>query len=327
MLQLLLALSSGTGLYFIWHSFTAGRKVEDFPEDALTYLPKPKPGILSWVSQKIGLELPQVYRALFWGVPGGLVFSLLSWLIWGWPTLVILSFGVGFVAPLWYLIGRENKRRVEFAEDLAEALEIMRMQLQYGGYGIASAFSGLAESGPERLRGEFRRIYEDTGLYGLKTALKLAQERLANAQFDLLALALITSDRAGSPVSRVLETLVTTIQANQDIARQGHAEQVKTILSARLVAFMPRIILTFLKLNGSDYTDAYSTPPGQFALLIGLSLMFGGYAMMRFLARIPPERRGVKSCVIIKMCTYFRNYSLQKSGSGLLLAIVFIDKS
>jgi Flp pilus assembly protein TadB len=49
-----------------------------------------------------------------------------------------------------------------------------------------------------------------------------------------------------------------------------------------------------LKLSGSDYTETFDTPLGQMVLVIGLSLMVGGYLMMRALSGLPREKRTFK---------------------------------
>lgn len=297
MLLLMLALFTGTGMLLLWSSLTTNHKTlqtengnsEAEAEDEVGS--EPLEGALDKLARRLGLENQHLQRALIIGIPGAIIGGLFANLLWGWPVLILAGIAGGAIAPLWFVVGRQAKQKLTFQEDLASAIDTLRTLLQFGGLGLTGAIAAIAERGPQRLRKEFRTIYEDASLYGLEEALRLAQSRLADPQFDLVALALITADRAGSRVGGVLDNLSRTIRANLSITRQVQAEQVKQILSARLVALLPLGIITLLKITGSDYTAAFDTPLGQLVLVIALGLMFLGYVAMRALSSLPKERR------------------------------------
>jgi tight adherence protein B len=307
--QVIMALLFASGLYLIWsalagsgdRSAQTGLSRAEFSgsglgEDTEEGLELPAPGLISRLALRLGVELEprQARRLLIWSLPGAVAGAIMSILLWNWPVMLPVGAGAGALAPVWVLAGQRSRRKLELQEGLAAACDTLRTLLQFGGLGITSAIGVLSERGPDRLRAEFRTIYEDTRLYELEVSLKLAQQRLNDAQFDLVAMALITADRAGSSVGGVLENLARTIRANLSVTRQVRAEQVKNTLSAGIIALMPLGILTFLKLTSSDYTVPYDTPFGQFVLLVGLLLIALGYLAMRWLARIPGERRTFK---------------------------------
>ncbi|HEX2912217.1 MAG TPA: type II secretion system F family protein [Chloroflexia bacterium] len=300
MLLLMLALFTGVGMMFLWSSLTTTRSTiqpgeneleSEFDNETETLQDT---GLLSRLARRLGLESKQVQKALLIGIPGALAGGLIANVVWGWPVLIFAGLMAGGITPLWYMAGRQAKARLAFQEDLASAIDTLRTLLQFGGLGLTGAIAALAERGPQRLRSEFRTIYEDASLYGLEQALRLSQSRLSDPQFDLVALALITADRAGSRVGGVLDNLSRTIRANLSIMRQIQAEQVKQVLSARLVAILPLGIITLLKLTGSDYTTTFDTALGQIVLVIALGLMLTGYVMMRALSGLPRERRTFK---------------------------------
>lgn len=300
MLMLMLSLFTGTGMLLLWSSLTMTQpqeqsvdgELEGELEDEAVSLSTAGP--LASLARRLGMESRQVQRALLIGGPCAIVGGLIASAVWGWPVLIFAGVVGGGVAPLWWLAGRQAQQRLAFQEDLASAIDTLRTLLQFGGLGLTGAIAALAERGPQRLRSEFRTIYEDASLYGLDQALRLSQNRLADPQFDLVALALITADRAGSRVSGVLENLSRTIRANLNIRRQVGAEQVKQVLSARLIALLPLGIITLLKLTGSDYTATFDTALGQIVLIVALGLMLTGYLMMRALSGLPRERRTFK---------------------------------
>jgi tight adherence protein B len=300
MLLLVLALLTGIGMLLMWNGLTTTAKAvqlnsEDiegeFEEEQVA---TQQSRLLIGLGQWIGLEINQVQKALLIGIPGALAGGFIAYLVWGWPVMIFAGIGAGGIGPLLFFIRQTTKQRLAFAEDLASAIDILRTLLQFGGVGLTGAIAALAERGPQRLRNEFRTIYEDASLYGLDQALKLSQSRLADPQFDLVALALITADRAGSRVGGVLDNLSRTIRANLSITRQIQAEQVKQVLSARLVSLIPLGIITLLKLSGSDYTATFDTVLGQIVLVIALGFMLTGYIMMRALSGLPHERRTFK---------------------------------
>lgn len=304
MVQTILALLFATGIYLIWSGLTGSRisqnpiglsQLENSGSGGDTELVKlPAPSPISRLASRLGLEPPQVRKLLVWSLPGAVIGAIISILLWNWPVMVPVGASAGAIAPFWVLAGQRTRRKIELQEGLAAACDTLRTLLQFGGLGITSAIGVLGERGPEHLRGEFRTIYEDIRLYDLETSLRLAQQRLNDAQFDLIVMALITADRAGSSVGKVLESLARTIRANLSVTRQVRAEQVKNTLSASIIALMPLGILTFLKLTSSDYTGPYDTPFGQFVLLLGLLLIAFGYLAMRWFAHIPGEHRTFK---------------------------------
>ncbi len=302
MLLLMLSLFTGSGMLLMWNSLTSTSKVvqlnaggleeEEFAEE--DRLSNQESRLVNGLARRMGLESSQVQKASLIGIPGALTGGFIAYGVWGWPVMILAGIGAGGIGPLWFFIRQTTKQRLAFAEDLASAIDTLRTLLQFGGVGLTGAIAALAERGPQRLRTEFRTIYEDASLYGLEQALKLSQSRLADPQFDLVALALITADRAGSRVGGVLDNLSRTIRANLSITRQIQAEQVKQVLSARLVSLVPLGIITLLKLSGSDYTATFDTGLGQIVLIVALGLMLAGYIMMRALSGLPHERRTFK---------------------------------
>lgn len=300
MALLVVALFTGVGMLLMWTSLTQTPKsiqlnsfgYEEGVEDE--FVTSGWSRFRGELGRRTGLEGNQVQKALLIGMPGAIAGGVAAYTIWGWPVLIIAGTVAGGICPLWFFISQNTKQRLNFAEDLASAIDTLRTLLQFGGVGLTGAIAALAERGPQRLRAEFRTIYEDASLYGLEQALTLAQNRVADPQFDLVALTLITADQAGSRVSGVLDNLSRTIRANLSITRQIQAEQVKQVLSARLVSFIPLGIITLLKLTGSDYTAAFDTGLGQMVLVISLGFMLAGYVMMRALSGLPRERRTFK---------------------------------
>ncbi len=195
------------------------------------------------------------------------------------------------MAPAWFEVEREGRRQNELQEDLSKAVEMLQVSMGDGPYGIASGLSKLAERGPESLRQEFRTIMEDARFYGLGAALKAGQDRRADPNFDIFAVALIAADRQGGGLEKVLARLVQVIRDNLRVNGEIRAAQVKYLWSARVCALVPVIILTFFKINGNSYTRAFDSPAGQFLLTVGLALAAVGYIVMRWLGKIKGEHR------------------------------------
>lgn len=316
MVKFILAMVLATGLYLIWTAITgdkaetiflkqAAREAEENSSDASSQtaseeeiakvfaqqkLKAKRVGLLGKMSARSGLEVEQIQRSLVISLPGSLVGGLVAWLIWGWPVMLFLGGLAGAVAPVWWLANQSHRKRLLFEEDLASSIDTLSSLIS-AGLGISSAIKSLSETGPERLQSEFASIYEEASFFGLKAALQLAQDRLGNSQFDLVALSLITADTTGGEIAERMKRLARTIRANLAITRQSLAEQAGQVIAARLVSVTPLAVLTLIKLVNPSYVQVYSTDLGQVALISGLTLAGFGYFLMRLFSRLPTPKR------------------------------------
>ena len=101
----------------------------------------------------------------------------------------------------------------------------------------------------------------DMRLSGFEEAVRLTQDRLADPVFDTVAAALVMSHRVGGRnLSTVLEGLGRSVRQAVQVEREVRAEQAKNVLSARIIASLPVVLILAIRGMNPDYLDVFSTP-------------------------------------------------------------------
>jgi tight adherence protein B len=221
----------------------------------------------------------------------GLAAGLVAQLLVGWAVVGLAALVAGAVAPTAYYAHREGLRRAAVQEGLATALDRLR-DAQGAGIPIQSALRGLAETGPAVLRPEFARLVREEALLGFPEALAASQARLAEPVWDTAAVALAVNHRLGSRhVGALLARLATTTRAELRVRAELRAQQAQHVLSARMIALLPFVLLLLLRWLNPEYVAVFGTARGQ-AVLAGCALVaLGGYAVMLRVARLPVDAR------------------------------------
>jgi tight adherence protein B len=160
------------------------------------------------------------------------------------------------------------------------------------GLSVQEALIGLARNGPHALRGEFSTLVREGRLIGFEPALRGMRERLIDPVFDIVAAALVLNDRVGGRnVTQVLDRLAQATRAQQRIQQELRAFQGRNVLSARIVAAVPLVVLFAIRWVSPDYLSLFDTFWGQVLLLGSVASVGVGYLAMRWMARLPGEER------------------------------------
>jgi tight adherence protein B len=160
------------------------------------------------------------------------------------------------------------------------------------GLSVPEALAGLAEHGPEVLRPELTRLVRDMRLVGLPRALAEARERLADPLFDMTATALALNEAVGGRnVSAVLDRLAHAARGQLAAQEELRVQQARNVLSARIVAAMPLVVLVAARALNPQYMAVFDTPGGQLILAGCAASVALGYAAMRWITRLPGEPR------------------------------------
>ena len=217
--------------------------------------------------------------------------GLLAQLFLGWGVVAVLAAGIGLVAPFAYYVQLHDRRRAAVQTALAGAIAQLRDSIRTG-LSVQDALVGLAQNGPVPLRPEFARLVRESRLDGFQAALQAARERLADPVFDLVAASLALNDRLGGRnVSQVLDRLAHATRAQLQIEGEIQAYQARNVLSARVVAAIPLVLLVAIRRINPAYVALFDDVWGQVLLACCVASIALGYAGMLWLTRLPGEHR------------------------------------
>jgi tight adherence protein B len=221
----------------------------------------------------------------------GLASGLVAQLLLGWGLVSLLAAGLGLAAPVAYFVRRHDRRRAAVQAALGEAIAQLRDGIRTG-LSVQEAQVALARSGPEALRPDFARLVRETRLVGPDRALAAMQERLADPVFDVVAATLLLNDRVGgSRLSEVLDRLAQATRAELRLQEELRAYQARHVLSARIVAAVPLVVLVAIRQLNPSYLAVFDDWPGQLRLAGCAASVALGYAAMLWVARLPGEER------------------------------------
>ncbi len=209
----------------------------------------------------------------------------------GWPVLSLAAGGVSAVVPSWYQSHRESRLRDLIDDAVAEAVDSLRDAARVG-IGMEAALRALGQTGPEPLRPVFRAFDADARLVGFEDALIRARGRVAHPAFDTLVVALLMSYRVGGRnLSGVLDGLSQSVRGAARARREVRAAQAEHVLSARVIAVLPLVLIVAIRATNPGYLDVFSTPTGQAVLALCLVSVAVGYAGMLRATALPGRER------------------------------------
>jgi len=284
MTPFLLSIGLGLGAFLIYEGLTNPRSVGAERES------RRRVG-LAEALRRAGLPDVTPRDFALFALAAGLLCALLAQLLLGWGLVSLLAGLAGATAPVAYYAQRHEKRRAQTQAALVDAIAQLRDAIR-SGLSVQEALAGLARVGPEALRPDFQILSREMGLLGAEPALTAMRDRLADPLFDIVAATLILNDRLGGRnVSQVLDELAETTRAQLRVQDELRAHQAQTVLSARVVAVMPLIVLIIIRQMNPRYLAIFNDWSGQVILALCVLSIAIGYGAMLWITRLPAERR------------------------------------
>jgi tight adherence protein B len=283
-LPLVLSVFFGAGVYLIYDSLTRPRVQQ--PKSERGWSVRTREFLV-----RAGLHDVTPRDFVLFSLGAGLVSAIVAQYFLGWLLITVLAAVAGMAAPFVYYVERHDRRRAAVQTAMAEAISQLRDSIR-SGLSVQEALIGLARNGPHALRGEFSTLVREGRLIGFEPALRGMRERLADPVFDIVGAALVLNDRVGGRnVTQVLDRLAQATRAQQRIQQELRAFQSRNVLSARIVAAVPLVVLFAIRWVSPEYLELFDTWWGQVLLLGSIASVGVGYLAMRWMARLPGEER------------------------------------
>jgi Flp pilus assembly protein TadB len=210
---------------------------------------------LSWPQAVVTVGLPLVVLA-----------------VTGWPVLAGWTLAGVVLLPRLFGSRREAARRLERLAAVAEWTRRLASVLTAGA-GLEHAIAATTNTAPGPIAGDVTRLAGRLrSRQPAAAALRAFADDLADPTGDLVVAALmLAADRRGRGLTRVLEGLAVTVDAEVALRRQVDADRATPRATARYVTIITLVTAGLLVLTRRSYVQPFSTATGQLMLaLIGV---------------------------------------------------------
>ena len=211
----------------------------------------------------------------------------------GGMSLIKLSF-VGILAacasfplPRVYLRFLRKQRMRKFNEQLEDALLSMSSSLK-AGFSINQALEVIAQENRHPISFEFNLLIQELRLgVTLEKALDNMSRRLDCADFELVAVSILTARQTGGELTATLERLAGVIRERVRITARIRALTAQGRLQAVIIGLMPAaLFFAMMNIVPDMMNEFFSTVPGVLCLLGVIVMDVIGFLMIRRITNI-----------------------------------------
>lgn len=212
---------------------------------------------------------------------------LLAILLGAGALIGLVVAGVAGAIPLFVVARMRAKRQALFAEQLPEALDLVRAALQ-AGHGLLSAIGVVAETFPEPISQELRYLVEEVRLgLPLRDALGNLHERTGDQNVPILAIGILTAQEVGGNLAEVIDNVAYTIRERAKLHRDVRVLTAQGRFSGTVLSSLPFLVATVMMLFNRDYfLPLVEERAGHYMIAYALISILLGHMVMRRIVRI-----------------------------------------
>lgn len=201
------------------------------------------------------------------------------------PGLIAPAVGAAiglFGVPRWYLGFMVAGRQKKFAEQLADAIDIIVRGVK-SGLPLNQCLRIIGEESPEPLKGEFRAIVDGQAMgMPLEQNLQRLYENMPLPEVNFFIIVLTIQQKTGGNLSESLGNLSTVLRARKLMREKVKALSSEAKASAMIIGSLPFIVFTLVYIIRPGYmTLLFTTPTGNLILLASAVMMTMGIMVMR----------------------------------------------
>lgn len=237
---------------------------------------------LRMMIDQAGLEISM---QMFWmaSAVAGVVTAFLA-LIAGQGIIAIgLGFLIGFLGlPRWVLGYLRNRRRKNFTEEFANALDVIVRGVK-SGLPLNECLKIIANEAAEPVRGEFKRVV-DAQKIGLPIDQCLGQlyERVSVPEVNFFMIVLIIQQGSGGNLSEALGNLSDVLRTRKQMRAKIQAMSSEAKASAMIIGSLPPGVAGLVYMTSPSYmVELFTTQQGHLMLLGSAIWMSIGVIVMR----------------------------------------------
>jgi len=281
--------------------------VEEEFEDALALAEEQKTTALSeWLDNKLegskfgdkiatnlaqaDLKLrPAEYVAAM--VIASFLLAFFAWAVGGQNIVsALIGAGLGGMVPRFYMKRQQDKRLVNFGNQLPDMLNLVVNGLR-SGYSTMQALEAVSKELPPPLSDEFSRVVKEMQLgISMGESLNNLHRRIPSDDLDLIITAINVQREVGGNLAEILDTISYTIRERIKIKGEIKVLVSQVIYSGRFLALLPLILMGLLWFANREYLMTFFAPGNLLCggIMLGIAgvMVFAGYIIMNKLADI-----------------------------------------
>jgi tight adherence protein B len=212
------------------------------------------------------------------GVTAAAVLGYAAFLLTKAPISGLTGALIGAAMPVLYVWRARSSRFGLFAQQLPDALQMMKNSLQ-AGHTLDRAMLVIAEEMPDPIALEFRETIEELHLgVPVKRAVQNLTMRVIDDNLNIFAAALLVQREVGGNLSQLLGNLAETIRERFRINQEVKSLTAEGRYSGYVVAALPIALAMVINLIQPDYLDPLiRTETGNQLIKAAIALEITGF--------------------------------------------------
>ena len=212
---------------------------------------------------------------------------MLVLLLGGSPLVALPVAAMAGSIPLIVIQRLRRKRALRFAEQLPDALDLVRAALQ-AGHAFVSALGVVADEFPDPVAEEFRRVAEEIRLgLPMRDALYDLAERVADENIPFLVVGVLVAQNVGGNLAEVVDNIGYTIRERFKLLRDMRVLSAQARLSGTVLTALPFLVaLVMCVVNPEYFMPMLQSPTGRYMIGYALMSILWGHVVIRYLVKI-----------------------------------------
>jgi Flp pilus assembly protein TadB len=209
----------------------------------------------------------------------------------GWPVAAVLAAAACWGVPQLFTESKAHAQLIAKVEAVAGWAEMLRDTMA-GAAGLEQAIIASAPVAPLPIRGEVATLAARLERERLAPALRAFANEVADPTCDLVVAALVlAAEHQASRLGELLGTLAASARDQATMRLRVEAGRARTRTSVRVIVGVTLGLALFLALLNHGYLAPYSSPLGQFVLLVVGVLFALAFAWLAKITRpVEPAR-------------------------------------
>jgi tight adherence protein B len=212
---------------------------------------------------------------MFWMAGGvaGAILALVGWMIQG-PIGAGMGFFIGLLGlPRWVLGVLVGSRQKKFANQLADAIDVIVRGVK-SGLPLNQCLRIIAAESPEPLRSEFQQLCDSQSMgVPLDQSMQRMYDRMPLAEVNFFSIVLIIQQKTGGNLSESLGNLSSVLRSRKLMKEKVKALSAEAKASAMIIGALPMIVMAMVYFTRPAYIAVLFEDPVGHMILLGAAVM------------------------------------------------------